>query len=67
MLKDSCIPGGVFIWTVENNSNEQYYVSLTFSFASGNGLSTHSTGEYNLYFNNKYYNCSYLFEEYCLN
>lgn len=56
MLKDSCIPGGVFIWTVENNSNQEYYVSLTFTFASGNGFSTYSTGQYIiLYFNNKCY------------
>lgn len=55
MLKDSCIPGGVFIWTVENNSNQEYYVSLTFTFASGNGLSTNSSGEYNIYFYFKYH------------
>lgn len=55
MLKDSSIPGGVLIWTVENNSNQEYYVSLTFTFASGNGISTYSTGEYNIYFNTKYY------------
>lgn len=54
MLKDSCIPGGVFIWTVENNSNQQYYVSLTFTFSSGNGFLKNSTGEYNLYFDKGY-------------
>ncbi|KAF0760009.1 non-lysosomal glucosylceramidase, partial [Aphis craccivora] len=43
--KDSCIPGGVFIWTVENNSNEQYSVSLTFTFASGNGISAYNTDQ----------------------
>ncbi|VVC26259.1 Hypothetical protein CINCED_3A006003 [Cinara cedri] len=43
--KDSSIPGGVFIWTVENNSSEQYFVSLTFTFASGNGVSSYNTDE----------------------
>ncbi|XP_050440390.1 non-lysosomal glucosylceramidase isoform X2 [Adelges cooleyi] len=43
--KDSCVPGGVFIWTVENNSNSQYNISITFTFASGNGVSSYNTDE----------------------
>lgn len=44
LLQDSCVPGCVFIWTVENNSNQQYFVSLTFTFSSGNGVQGYSQG-----------------------
>ncbi|XP_050524900.1 non-lysosomal glucosylceramidase isoform X2 [Daktulosphaira vitifoliae] len=45
--KDSCVPGGVFIWNVENNSIYQYNISITFTFASGNGVSSYNTDEAN--------------------
>lgn len=50
LLQDSCVPGGVFIWSVENNSNQHYSVSLTFTFASGNGVPTYTTGKHKFMF-----------------
>lgn len=38
--KDSCIPGGVFIWSVENLGNKPLNITITFTLKSyGNGAS----------------------------
>lgn len=37
--KDSCVPGCVFVWDVENSSSQVYKVSLTFTFQNGRGNS----------------------------
>lgn len=37
MFQDSCIPGAVFIWNVQNNSNEKKTISITFTFQNGIG------------------------------
>ncbi|CAL4124443.1 unnamed protein product, partial [Meganyctiphanes norvegica] len=43
--KDSCLPTGVFVWTVENNNNEPRDVSITFTFKNGTGGSGDKSGE----------------------
>ncbi|KAK6617312.1 hypothetical protein RUM44_005643 [Polyplax serrata] len=35
--KDSCVPGSVFIWDIENLSNESKIISITFTFQNGIG------------------------------
>lgn len=35
--KDSCLPSAVFVWTVENVSDEERTVSITFTFKNGTG------------------------------
>lgn len=37
LFKDSCIPGGVFVWTVENMSSEPKSVSITCTLKNGTG------------------------------
>nr|XP_018906932.1 PREDICTED: non-lysosomal glucosylceramidase [Bemisia tabaci] len=39
--KDSCLPGGVFLWTCENNSDTLKNVTITFTFSSGCGNNKH--------------------------
>lgn len=42
--KDSSVPGGVFVWSVENNSNELLYVSITFTVKNGTGSKNDKKG-----------------------
>ncbi|KAB7499797.1 Non-lysosomal glucosylceramidase [Armadillidium nasatum] len=43
--KDSCLPTGVFIWTVQNNNSEPRDVSITLSFKNGTGDAEDKLGE----------------------
>ncbi|KAK7066212.1 Non-lysosomal glucosylceramidase [Halocaridina rubra] len=43
--KDSCLPVGVFVWTVENGNSEPRDVSITFTFKNGTGGSSDKNGE----------------------
>lgn len=37
MFQDSCFPSAVFVWEVENNSTQNFTISLTFTFKNGDG------------------------------
>ncbi|KAK3872278.1 hypothetical protein Pcinc_022635 [Petrolisthes cinctipes] len=43
--KDSCLPVGVFIWTIENHNCEPRDVSIAFTFKNGTGGSEDKDGE----------------------
>lgn len=42
---DSSLPCAVFIWSIENNSSKDLYVSITFTFQSGTGDVRDNRGE----------------------
>ncbi|XP_049963211.1 non-lysosomal glucosylceramidase [Schistocerca serialis cubense] len=42
--KDSSLPGGVFVWLIENNSGEDKHVSITFTFKNGVGTKEDKAG-----------------------
>ncbi|XP_075215795.1 non-lysosomal glucosylceramidase [Lycorma delicatula] len=44
---DSCLPGGVFIWDIENSGSDDLDVSITFTFKNGVGTSNDSKGNCN--------------------
>lgn len=35
--QDSCLPGAVFVWDIQNNSKEDLDISITFTFKNGTG------------------------------
>lgn len=43
--KDSCLPGCVFVWSVENRSDKNYKISITFTFKNGTGSKEDKKGE----------------------
>ncbi|EDO31657.1 predicted protein, partial [Nematostella vectensis] len=45
--KDTSLPVAVFIWSIENNNNEEVEVSIMFSFENGDGTQDLTAGHYN--------------------
>ncbi|XP_031554727.1 non-lysosomal glucosylceramidase-like [Actinia tenebrosa] len=56
--KDTSLPVGVFIWTIENNNDEEVEVAIMFSFQNGDGNPNDtSSGHYNEPFSSKGVHC----------
>lgn len=36
-FQDSSVPGGVFVWSIENSGNDSLHVSITFTMKNGTG------------------------------
>lgn len=43
--QDSCLPGAVFVWDIQNNSKEDLDISITFTFKNGTGGKDDKKGE----------------------
>lgn len=57
-FQDTSLPVGLFIWTIENNNDEEVEVSIMFTFQNGDGSPNDtSSGHYNEPFCSKGVHC----------